>query len=388
MAKTFKIGINLDQNELQNAVWQNLSSDPGSPVEGQHWYNTTSKTEKYYDGSTIQEVATGGNMSNAITRGSVAGGAGEMVVSAGADRTAKTYDAGNGILKSTSGVISAATAGTDYLTGASTNTLTNKTFDANGTGNSISNIEVADIATAALTTDIASSASATQIARADAIKTYVDNKITAMGTFAGSHDASGGAFPTTGTGSGSSIVAGDYWRVSVAGTISGIGELEVGDVLTATVDGADEASEFFAMQGNITDAVTSASASSTDNTIARFDSITGKVIQASNVSIDDSGSIDLPSGQTYKINGTDVLASVISKSKQSFNNTTDWVGGAAPYTFTVAAATHALTTDDLLQVQVRDDSGNVVETDVEIQADGDVVISSNTKFTGSTIIVG
>lgn len=39
----------------------------------------------------------------------------------------------------------------DVVTADSTTTLTNKTFDANGTGNSISNIEVADLASAAKT---------------------------------------------------------------------------------------------------------------------------------------------------------------------------------------------------------------------------------------------
>lgn len=39
---------------------------------------------------------------------------------------------------------------------AATETLTNKTFDANGTGNSISNIEVADFASGVLDTDISS----------------------------------------------------------------------------------------------------------------------------------------------------------------------------------------------------------------------------------------
>src|SRR5210317_2571373 len=41
-----------------------------------------------------------------------------------------------------------------YITASSTDTLTNKTFDANGTGNSISNIEVADFATGVLDTDL------------------------------------------------------------------------------------------------------------------------------------------------------------------------------------------------------------------------------------------
>jgi len=45
-------------------------------------------------------------------------------------------------------------------------------------------------------------------------------------------------------------------------------------------------------------------ASSIDNAIVRFDSITGKLAQDSLVTIDDSGAVNIPSGQVYKINGT------------------------------------------------------------------------------------
>jgi len=48
-------------------------------------------------------------------------------------------------------VLSIAAAGTDYVTGASTNTFTNKTFDANGTGNALSNVETADVASSSKT---------------------------------------------------------------------------------------------------------------------------------------------------------------------------------------------------------------------------------------------
>lgn len=62
-----------------------------------------------------------------------------------------------------------------YVTASSTNTLTNKTFDANGTGNSISNIEVADLASGVLDTDLTTVAGTdTTLASAKAIKTYVD----------------------------------------------------------------------------------------------------------------------------------------------------------------------------------------------------------------------
>ena len=61
-------------------------------------------------------------------------------------------------------------------TASSTTTFTNKTFDANGTGNSISNIEVADLAAGVLDTDLSSvSASDDTLASAKAIKTYVDS---------------------------------------------------------------------------------------------------------------------------------------------------------------------------------------------------------------------
>ena len=62
-----------------------------------------------------------------------------------------------------------------YITAGSTTALTNKTFDANGTGNSISNIEVADLASGVLDTDLNSVAGTdTTLASAKAIKTYVD----------------------------------------------------------------------------------------------------------------------------------------------------------------------------------------------------------------------
>ena len=62
-----------------------------------------------------------------------------------------------------------------YITASSTDTLTNKTFNANGTGNSISNIEVADLASGVLDTDLNSVSSLDNtLASAKAIKTYVD----------------------------------------------------------------------------------------------------------------------------------------------------------------------------------------------------------------------
>ena len=75
-------------------------------------------------------------------------------------------------------------AATDTLVGkATTDILTNKTIDANGTGNSISNIEVADFASGVLDTDISSvSGSDDTLASAKAIKSYVDTQVATVPT--------------------------------------------------------------------------------------------------------------------------------------------------------------------------------------------------------------
>ena len=51
MSKGFKTAIDLEKNELQNAVIQNLSSAPGSPVKGLKYFNSTTNIEYYYNGS-------------------------------------------------------------------------------------------------------------------------------------------------------------------------------------------------------------------------------------------------------------------------------------------------------------------------------------------------
>lgn len=53
-------------------------------------------------------------------------------------------------------------------------------------------------------------------------------------------------------------------------------------------------------------------ASATDNAIARYDTTTGKLIQTSLVTIDDSGSVNIPTGQTYKINGSALASTNLS----------------------------------------------------------------------------
>ncbi len=67
-----------------------------------------------------------------------------------------------------------------FITASSSDSLTNKTFDANGTGNSISNLEVADFAASGITTSgdtIASNDSDAQLPTSAAVIDYVGTQI-------------------------------------------------------------------------------------------------------------------------------------------------------------------------------------------------------------------
>jgi hypothetical protein len=58
MAIKYAQALDLLKNELQNARVQNLASDPSTPVEGQVYWNTTSKVFKIWNGTTWDTIYT------------------------------------------------------------------------------------------------------------------------------------------------------------------------------------------------------------------------------------------------------------------------------------------------------------------------------------------
>ena len=104
--------------------------------------------------------------------------------------------------------------------------------------------------------------------------------------------------------------------ISVAGKIGGASgvSVQVGDIIACKFDGSsagDQATvgtnwDVIPSGASLGQGVANSTGSSTDNAIARFDLATGNLIQNSNVTIDDSGNVDIPSGSHYKQNGTNL----------------------------------------------------------------------------------
>ncbi len=89
---------------------------------------------------------------------------------------------------------------TGEVTASSSTTFTNKTFDADGTGNSLTNIEVANLKSGVLDTDISSvSGSDDTLASAKAIKAYVDSTSAASGFKVAGDDSASVDIGTGGT---------------------------------------------------------------------------------------------------------------------------------------------------------------------------------------------
>lgn len=114
MAKKYLAHIDLNQNELRNAVIQPLASDPSTPSDGQLYYNTTSDVLKYYvTGTGWMTVGTGAGAGD-VSSNTASSVDNEIALFSGTSGKTLKRATQTGIIKATSGVIGTATEGTDY----------------------------------------------------------------------------------------------------------------------------------------------------------------------------------------------------------------------------------------------------------------------------------
>ena len=255
--------LDLTRHELRNAVLQVLATAPATPSLGLLYTQSTTNRPFFYDGTSFKAVLLAGDVvggTGDVTQATASGSAGRLKVSAGLDKSIQDYTGGAGLLKSdANGVVSPAIVATDYVTGASTNALTNKTFDANAAGNTLSNVEVADFAAGVVNaTTTLTGATNSQLPTALAVKTYADNLLAANDAliFKGGIDASTNPNYPAGN-------AGETYRFTVGGLIGGAAGVAVqaGDSMTCALDASGAGTQaavganWFIVQAN-TDAAT------------------------------------------------------------------------------------------------------------------------------------
>lgn len=241
MSKKFLTNLDLSKNQILNVAVHNLSGPPSSPVTGQIYYDTTDKRIYFWDSTAwvdmsgdIQDVLGG----SGLTASTSANGdvitldvnVDSVTIEINAD-TLRIKDLGVSTAKLADSAVTTVKINANAVTFAKLQQLATMTVIGNVTGGTANAAEVSVITDGTLAT-----ASNTNIPTSTAVKTYVDAQIGALGNLEGSWDASAGTFPV-----GSAPVVGtkkgDYWYVSVAGTVNGI-SFNVGDMLIATVNNA------------------------------------------------------------------------------------------------------------------------------------------------------
>lgn len=204
MARKFLTPINLNQLELQNAVIQNLGSNPETGVEGQVYYNSNANELRVYDGANWLPVGSTEAIGDAVSNLIVAG-----------TGISSSYNDGAGTLTiSNTGVTSLTGTASEVTVSASAGAVT---------------IGLPDTIVANLTGTAASATFATTAGTANAVAANsVALGTDTTGNYVASITGTSNEIEVSGSGSeGASVQIGLPNDVTIAGTLTVSGNLTV-----------------------------------------------------------------------------------------------------------------------------------------------------------------
>lgn len=241
MSLISRSSIDMNKNQLINVVIHNVTSLPPTGVKGQLVYLDANgeQTIYYHDGSTWVDLLSDSTVIQSANGSAIVvqNNNGTFILDVKTDGvTLETVneklqikDLGVSTAKIANNAVTTIKVVDNAITFSKMQDIASMTIIGNlsGTTTDPSAISV-------INTNDMSGASSTNLATAGSIKAYIDSTMAGLGNLEGSFDANAASTFPTGT---NGTKKGDYWYVTVAGTVQGV-TLNVGDVLIANQDGA------------------------------------------------------------------------------------------------------------------------------------------------------